>query len=325
LRASILGFGCASVMGRVGRRDSLRALGAAYDAGVTFFDTARSYGYGESEGLLGEFIAGKRDRVVISTKFGILPVRQSAWKRVAKPLARKVFSLVPGVRNTVKGQIAAQFQPNQFTVDVLRDSLETSLRRLRTDYVDLLFMHSPPASVLEQDDLLGELENLVTAGKVRAAGLSADPGLIAAELLRSVRGLGAVQFPCNLLNLRETGQLAGDAGPGKIIVVTNLPFGGTEGIAQTRLRLRQLAQARETDAALGRDLMGDDDVLLADVVLNVLTRVPGVHIVVPSMMRMEHVRANVNAVSASRFSDDEIASLQKALITGPVRVNRVVR
>ena len=57
---SVLGLGCAAMMGSAGRHESLVALAAAYDSGINFFDTARSYGYGASEGLLGEFCAGRR-------------------------------------------------------------------------------------------------------------------------------------------------------------------------------------------------------------------------------------------------------------------------
>lgn len=68
-----LGFGCSAMGGRVSTRQSLVALGAAYDAGITLYDTARSYGYGQAETILGNFLRGRRDTVVISTKFGILP------------------------------------------------------------------------------------------------------------------------------------------------------------------------------------------------------------------------------------------------------------
>ncbi len=78
------GVGCSAVLGRVGRKESLAALGAAYDAGITFYDTARSYGYGESEALLGEFLRGRRDSVVVSTKFGILPAQTSFLKETVK-------------------------------------------------------------------------------------------------------------------------------------------------------------------------------------------------------------------------------------------------
>ena len=58
LRAPQVGFGCSALLGRTGRTESLRALAAAWDEGIRFFDIARSYGYGEAEALLGEFLQG---------------------------------------------------------------------------------------------------------------------------------------------------------------------------------------------------------------------------------------------------------------------------
>ena len=82
---SVLGFGSAAVLGRVGKSESLRALETAFDVGINVFDTARAYGYGESEALLGEFFKGRRSEVVICSKFGIMPAAQSALMRMAKP------------------------------------------------------------------------------------------------------------------------------------------------------------------------------------------------------------------------------------------------
>ena len=59
-------------------RQSLRAMGCAWDAGITLFDTARSYGFGDAEAVLGEFLRGKRDKAVIATKFGITPQNPGA-------------------------------------------------------------------------------------------------------------------------------------------------------------------------------------------------------------------------------------------------------
>jgi aryl-alcohol dehydrogenase-like predicted oxidoreductase len=124
--------------GRVRRKESLAALGAAHEAGITFYDTAWSYGCGESEALLGEFLRMRRESVVVSTKFGILPAQTSFLKEMAKPLARKVLQMMPSARKAVQRQIGAQFSANNFTVKVLRESVETNLRKLETDYVDLL-------------------------------------------------------------------------------------------------------------------------------------------------------------------------------------------
>ena len=141
-KVSVLGLGCAAMLGRAGRRESLAALGAAYEAGINFFDTARSYGYGACEGLLGEFFAGeRRDSIVLCTKFGILPGNPGGWKNKVKPLARAVLKVVPQLRGAVRKQAADQFTPGQFSVATLRSSFETSLRELKTDYVDILLMH----------------------------------------------------------------------------------------------------------------------------------------------------------------------------------------
>src|ERR1700712_6028329 len=172
-RVSVLGFGCAALMGRASRGESLKALGIALDAGITFFDNARSYGYGASEGLLGQFLQGRRDKVILCTKFGILPVARN-WKQMMKPVARAALRLVPSLRQAAQRHASNQFNANQFSLATLQSSLETSLRQLRTDYVDMLLMHEPPASVLEQEDLLEALARLMEQGKVRMAGIAAE-------------------------------------------------------------------------------------------------------------------------------------------------------
>src|SRR5215472_18734854 len=88
--SSRLGFGCGSVMGRVGRAQSLKAIAAALDVGITHFDVARLYGYGEAEALLGETLRGRRDRVVIASKFGLTATRSAGTLRRLKPLAQRV-------------------------------------------------------------------------------------------------------------------------------------------------------------------------------------------------------------------------------------------
>jgi aryl-alcohol dehydrogenase-like predicted oxidoreductase len=313
LTSSVLGFGCGAVMGRVGRRGSLRALGAAWDAGITLYDTARSYGYGESETLLGEFLATRRDQAVISTKFGILAAPQRLWKRVAKPVARAVLTVAPGVRGVLRRRTAGEFAPNLFTVSVLEQSLDESLRKLRTDYVDLLFMHAAPASALEQEDLLAALEKLVEAGKVRVAGISAEPEVVEAALQQQARGLGAVQFPCNVFDLRARTEGAAPV-QSEWAAIANHPFGGANRVQESRAVLKRVAASPGTSAQV-RGKLGDvDDAVLADVVLNVILQSGKAQAVIPAMMKPAHIEANVRAVSASRWSREEIDWLHAAIV-----------
>jgi aryl-alcohol dehydrogenase-like predicted oxidoreductase len=315
MRASALGFGCSAVLGRVGRKGSLAALGAAYDAGITFYDTARSYGYGESEALLGEFLRGRRDSVVVSTKFGILPAQTSFLKETVKPLARKVLQLIPSARKAVQKQIGAQFSANQFSVEVLRESVETSLRKLGTDYIDLLFMHSAPVSVLHQEDLLAAMQQMVGEGKVRRVGISSEPEVIEAALKAEIAGLRSFQFPCNLFDLGIAGKLRG--ADRDVVAVANHPFGGVQRVAESKALLAALAKDEGTSRDLREKLLVVDDAVLADVVLNAITDGTGIQVVIPSMMQAGHLRTNVAAMERSRFSSEELGWLRRAMTAAP--------
>jgi aryl-alcohol dehydrogenase-like predicted oxidoreductase len=309
LPASLLGFGCGPVLGRVGRGDSLRAMGAAWDAGINLFDTARSYGYGEAEGLLGEFLAGRRAEAIISTKFGIWPEQQQGWKQFAKPIVRGLLKLAPGARSLVRRGAATQMTPNQFTVEVLRKSLDESLRKLRTDYLDVLFMHAAPATVMEQDDLLAELEKVVATGKVRRAGLSADPEVIGAAIDRSIPVLRAMQFPANVFDLGVTSHTSRSAGD--IFFVANHPFGGVMRVAESKRLVADLSNSDAVAQDLRSKLKDGTNLLLADVVFSVVLRGTGIDVVVPAMMKPENLATNVKAISQSRFTDAEVDVLRQ--------------
>jgi aryl-alcohol dehydrogenase-like predicted oxidoreductase len=308
MSSSVLGLGCSAILGRVGRKASLAALGAAYDAGISFFDTARSYGYGESEGLLGEFLRNRRDSVVLSTKFGILPARANPLKEALKPALRGLLRLVPSARKAMQKQVAAQFSTGNFSVAVLHESLETSLRALRTDYVDLLFLHEPPASVMQQDDLLAALEQLVTEGKVRRFGIASHPPVVEAAL---AAGLRTIQFPCNLFDLSLARRLATRGAD--CVAIANHPFGGGQRIAESKALLTSLSHDTNLPASLREKLRVVDDSSLADAVLNMITRDTGIQVVVPSMLRLDHLRANIAAIEHSRFSSDDLHWLREAI------------
>lgn len=314
---SILGFGCAAMGGRSSRKDSLTALAAAWDAGITFYDTARSYGYGQSEGLLGEFFRGRRDSVVFCTKFGILPAKPQGWKQRVKPLARGVLRVFPGLRGAVRRQMGDQFLAGQFSVENLRSSFETSLRELKTDYVDLLLLHAAPASVLEQDDLLEAMERLVESGKVRLAGISGELAVMEAYFERRPRALQTAQFAFNLSNI---GFAATTEKNSDLLLVANHPFGGPGGAAGLKTTLQQLQAAPDLPAELREKLDLSDPQVLPEVVLNCILNGTGVSAVIPAMMQRRHIDSNVRAVTHCRFSSEELAMLRKRLAQRPLPV-----
>lgn len=318
---SVLGLGCAAMMGSAGRKQSLTALGAALDHGINFFDTARSYGYGASEGLLGEFLAGRREQVIVCTKFGILPARRS-WKQRVMPLARGVLKLFPGLRGAARRQAGGMFTENQFSVPLLRASFETSLRELRTDYVDILLMHAAPPSVLAQDDLLEELGRLVQQGKVRMAGISGELATMERTFAERPPVLRTAQFACNLGNFpflertaAATRNATWNAAPPPMFLVGNHPFGGPTGVAATRTRVAALAASPELPTELRAKMDISDPALLPDLMLNAILSGTGVGAVIPAMLNPRHLATNCEAVTRSRFSAGELALLRRMLAT----------
>jgi aryl-alcohol dehydrogenase-like predicted oxidoreductase len=309
-KLSALGFGCAAMGGRSSRKESLAAISAAWDAGVNFFDTARSYGYGQSEGLVGEFLTGKRQSAVICTKFGILPSAQSGWKQKLKPLARSAVRVFPGLRGAVRKQIRDQFVSGQFSVETMQFSFETSLRELRTDHVDILLLHGAPASALEQDDLLEALTRLVESGKVRMAGISGELPVMERYFQERPAPLATAQFALNLSNIgfAETTRRNGD-----LLLVANHPYGGPMGAGGGRAMITDLQNAEELPADLRRKLDPGDPQVLPEFVLNSILNGTGVSAVIPAMMQLRHITSNVRALESCRFTAQELEQLRALL------------
>lgn len=311
-KISVLGFGCAAFLGRASRKQSLLALNTALDHGITFFDTARSYGYGGSEALLGEFLVGKRDKVFLCTKFGIIPSAQGGWKQSLKPIARALVRSFPGLRKTAQRHAASQFLPGQFSVSSLTASFETSLRELRTDYVDMLLMHAAPASALAQDDLLEVLERLVASGKVGLAGISAELPVISEYFTRRPVPLRTAQFALNLSSMNFVEQTKRNQ---DLLLVANHPFGGPSGNAAAQIdalrtsvdishELRQKLQIAQSDAQQ----------ILPEIVLNCILDGTGVSAVIPAMMQVQHIKSNVRAIESCRFTSGELALVRNLLM-----------
>jgi aryl-alcohol dehydrogenase-like predicted oxidoreductase len=175
---------------RFGRRDSLRALATAFESGVTYFDIARSYGYGQAESLLGEYLVGRRDQAIISTKFGIAPPPPRLWRDLARPVVRKGLSLarrlkLGAVERMIRGGVAAGTTISRgcFTPAEACASLDASLRALRTDHVEFLWLHDCRSDDFT-DELRATLDGFVRAGKIQHYGPATDPVSSAAIVAR---------------------------------------------------------------------------------------------------------------------------------------------
>ncbi|WKN24565.2 aldo/keto reductase [Azotobacter vinelandii] len=174
LEVSALGLGCMSMNGGQynppgDKREMIRVIHAAIDRGVDFFDTAEVYGPFINEELLGEALAPYRDKAVIATKFG--------------------FGIDPASALRIGG---LDSRPEH-----IRAVAEASLRRLRTDRIDLFYQHRvDPAVPIE--DVAGTVKDLIAEGKVKHFGLS-EPGLQTVRRAHAVQPVVAIQNEYSLL------------------------------------------------------------------------------------------------------------------------------
>lgn len=155
--------------------ESLAAIRRARDLGVTFFDTADSYGFGRSESLLGLVLARKRKDVVIATKVG---VARDASGRIRKDFSR----------------------------EHIQHAVDGSLKRLRTDYIDVYQLHNPTLEELGRDDIHDAMDRLQESGKILVWGVSVTTPEEGLEVIR--RGWGYVlQVLYNVLNQAPADEL----------------------------------------------------------------------------------------------------------------------
>jgi aryl-alcohol dehydrogenase-like predicted oxidoreductase len=178
--SSALGFGCAPILGAVDAKRARRIIDCALDCGISHFDLARSYGYGEAEEFVGSVIKDRRNELVIASKFGIKANWKSQLLKPLKPLVRylrsgeKKVDLVPKKpAKTEPSKGADMFHDRiPFRGADMRNSLEKSLRALGSDYLDYLFVHNPLEQLLHIDELTETAQKLKQEGKIRAWGIA---------------------------------------------------------------------------------------------------------------------------------------------------------
>jgi aryl-alcohol dehydrogenase-like predicted oxidoreductase len=207
ISVSEIGFGAwgiggltegATSYGRTDDDESRKALEKAYDQGITFFDTSNVYGNGHSEKLIGKTLGDVREKIIIASKVGFL--RHNG--------------------------------PQDFSKNYITASLEYSLERLGTDYLDLFQLHSPPPDIFDGNlSVVETLEDLKKGGKIRAYGISAKSPEDAVRAI-SEYSFDAVQVNFNMVDQRaiESGlfDLCQEKGVG-IIGRTPLCFGFLSG------------------------------------------------------------------------------------------------
>ncbi|HLG70999.1 MAG TPA: aldo/keto reductase [Chloroflexota bacterium] len=288
LTVSKVGLGC-NQFGRKLDVESTRAVvHTALEAGITLFDTAESYGDGQSERFLGEALKGRRQDAVIATKFGSPHRAPAGW--------------APGSRRN------------------LRRAIEGSLSRLQTDYIDLYQLHFPdPRTPIEET--LAALDEVVKEGKVRYIGCSNFSGwqVVEAEWIartqRSTRFISA-QNEYSLLNRQVEVELAPACVKYGVGILPYFPLAnglltgkyrrGDPPPANTRLAARPDALTDDVFQRLDKleAFAHDRGLSLLQVAIGGLAAQPAVGSVISGATSPDQVRANASAGEWTRTPED---------------------
>ena len=290
IEVSEIGFGAWAIggdaWGPVEDAASIAAMERALDLGITFIDTADVYGDGHSEELVARVLKGRRDRVVVSTKGGLMghhrdPQREAVYDRPAK----------------------------------VRDALENSLRRLGTDYVDVYFDHIWWDKHEETEAFIAALAQLKAEGKARAVGVSTDNFEYVKHFNRD-GGLDVVQLEYSILNrkaerdilpyLQQHGIGAVVRGPlqkglltGKFAPESTFPEGDVRHNWPNEPGFRDSLQKVERLRVLEGEGQG-----LGQVALRFVLGHPAVSAAIPGGKTPEQVEANAAASARPLLSDE---------------------
>jgi aryl-alcohol dehydrogenase-like predicted oxidoreductase len=262
LSVSAVGLGA----GRIGHSDLDdaavdRLIGAALDAGVTLFDSARSYGL--SEERLGRALDGRRERVVLSTKIGYG---------------------IEGIEDWTPACIAA--------------GVDAALRRLRTDRIDLVHLHSCPLPVLQRSGVVEALLRARDAGKVRVAAYSGE-----GEALRwawQSGAFGAVQCSVSVVDQGELGGAVREAAARGMGVLAKRPLGNAPWRFAARPEENDLAEAWNRFRALALD---PRPLSFSELFARFAAHVPGVSAVLVGTADPAHLAAACAAVAEGSLDD----------------------
>lgn len=299
LEVSEIGFGAWGIgganngaisYGPTDDQESKIALRRAFELGVTFYDTSDLYGCGHSESLIGTVFKGVREKIIIASKVGFL-----------KP-----------------------YGPQDFSPGHIRRSIEGSLRRLRTDYIDLYQLHNPPLELLERDEgVVNMFHSLKNEGKIRSIGISVrspDDGLV----VISKFGFKCIQANFSMVDQRALKNgligLCRTAGVG-FICRTPLCFGFLTGKYSPDSRFdshdhrstwppQQIAVWAEA-YRLFSSAIQDQDQTDAQLALRFCLSYPGVSTVIPGMVTRQQVEENILASQLGPLTERERLAIER--------------
>lgn len=317
LEVSEVGFGGSRIGGVFAgkgssSREAVNVLSKALDAGINFYDTADMYSQGESEALIGTAFRGRRQQVVLATKGGFcLPARRNLIRRI-KPIVRPIIRLLKLNRARLPVGISGALSQN-FSPHYLAGAIEGSLKRLRTDHVDLYQLHSPTPAFMQTaafGEALQTLEQLKKQGKIRFYGIATETAEDAMPCL-ATPGISSIQLGFGLLDPEalELGILDAARARGLGVIARGCFGGGLLKDSLGEAQLKETTPKWPQILAL-RDLARRMNRPVLDVAFQFCRGNPAVSVTILGMRIEAHLRDNLRHLEGSPLQPADYAELR---------------
>jgi aryl-alcohol dehydrogenase-like predicted oxidoreductase len=294
-----LGFGCGSLTG-TNRSNATRLLNTAFDNGVRHFDVARYYGYGEAEGILGSFARLHRTQITITSKFGLQPPARTSPLRVLISVGRRFVRMVPAARKAVQSRTQFLVSTPPFTAAECKRSLDTSLRELKTDYLDFFLLHDYVVTDDHHQELIAFLDGAVASGKIKQFGIGTGFESVVHALQSQPELCRVVQLENSVLapHLRSFPETAT-----RPLIITYGSLGSSYNSLLSFLRAHR-ETAKSWSEQVGANC--SDAETLAALVLNFAVAANPRGIVLFASKSVERTAKNIQSVFKSQFSSEQL-------------------
>jgi aryl-alcohol dehydrogenase-like predicted oxidoreductase len=316
LLVSELGLGCQSLGGGLyyqNKSESLAMVRAAVDAGVNFFDTADHYSQGLSEQWLGEALKGRRHDVILATKAGTHYTNLGTLASRIRPALRPVGRWLRPLKIAFHNMRATQ-KRQDFSGRYLTGAVEASLRRLKTDYIDLFQLHKPSSGELQAGEWRDALKKLQEQGKIRYFGISCAT-VDDAVLLLGDQNITSVQIGISLIDMDGVIQFLNKANRQSLGVIARNPRSQGHLTAEwSDIMGETYAKNRgdfEKKMQLARkfEFLVNEHRTLAQAAIQFVLQLPGISTAIPRAVNVAQLENNLGALSAPMLEGDELARI----------------
>jgi aryl-alcohol dehydrogenase-like predicted oxidoreductase len=316
LTISEIGFGCQSIAGGLyykNNKESMKTLLEAFDSGVNFFDTSDHYSQGESESLIGKVFKEKREKIIIGTKAGTLYSTGVHFILKLRPLLRPVSNYIRSMKIPLHLMRAKQ-KRSDFSPGYLIRSVERSLKRLQTDYIDLFQLHKPSGEILEKDEFIETLEKLKKQGKIRYYGISCAFNEDAYICL-NYPSISSIQITINLLDRKSVKEILTKASDKKVGVIARNPRAQghltnelSDIMAETYVHNQKESDEKKEKAKKFQFLVKPNRTL-SQAALRFALNFKEVSTVIPRWINRSQLKESLDTLNSPQLTDEDFAKI----------------